>query len=613
MTQLERQVRKTQHRLWLNRWLNDLCRWVAGAALAYAVCVLVQRLFDAPIPLFWVGIAAGCVALTGASIQTYIRRETAEFAAARLDAAAGLRERISSGRYIGIATDPFAAAVVTDAERASASITVRRHIRLTMPKPIGMTAGALVLASLMFLLSPGLISRSEAKASADSQVAVEQTKVIVKKKLERVRKLAEDNPAFADLEADLSRLDKEPAGKFHRPSDVRHEAVKKIDKLADAIKQKRESGKYDSVNAMRKMLRGLKVPKESDAPTQKLAKALAQGDFKTAKEEINAIKEQLATLKMDGDKELTAKLSKQLDDIAKQLAEAAKDKKLTQQLAQAGIKKEDIERMLQNLKKKDLDDLKKQLEEKGMNQKQISKLVKQLQKKQSAGSKCKQMSKAMAQGAKCNSGQMGEAIDGLSQAAAMLTELEQLEQEMNQIDSTLADLQDAKNDLGNSCSKCNGTGMKNGKACSSCGGDGNGRGGMGKKIGKGRGGLASEQQTQVGVKVVRQKVHTGKGAIIGQFLVDGEQIKGEVGSRLKEVVRTAERDASDLINRDRIPRQYQKAVKDYFSDVRKSLSKGDAKKDGAKKDDAKTSSDSTDGTEAADSDDKSSGTSSDDK
>ena len=601
MTQLERQVRTTQHRLWLNRWFNDLCRWVAAAALAYAVCVFVQRLFDAPIPLFWVGIAAGCVAITGALIQTYIRRETAEFAAARLDAAAGLRERISSGRYIVDTADPFAAAVVTDAERASASITVRRHIRLTMPKPIGMTAGALALASLMFLLSPGLISRSEAKASANNRDAVEQTKVIVKKKLERVRRLAENNPAFEDLEADLSRLDKEPAGKFHRPSDVRHEAVKKIDKLADAIKQKRESGKYDSVNAMRKMLRGLKVPKDSDAPTRKLARALAQGDFKTAKEEINAIKEQLATLKMEGDKELVVKLSKQLDDIAKQLAEAAKDKKLTQQLAQAGIKKEDIERMLQNLKKKDLDDLKKQLEEKGMSQKQISKLVKQLQKKQSAGSKCKQMSKALAQGAKCNSGQMGEAIDGLSQAAAMLTELEQLEQEMNQIDSTLADLQNAKNDLGNSCSKCNGTGMKNGKTCGSCSGDG-----MGKKIGKGRGGLASEQQTQVGVKVVRQKVHTGKGAIIGQFLVDGEQIKGEVGSRLKEVVRTAERDASDLINRDRIPRQYQKAVKDYFSDVRKSLSKGDAKKDGATK-----SSGSTDETEATDGEDKSTGTSSD--
>ena len=104
------------------------------------------------------------------------------------------------------------------------------------------------------------------------------------------------------------------------------------------------------------------------------------------------------------------------------------------------------------------------------------------------------------------------------------------------------------------------------------------------KMGQGRGGLAPEKQTDVAFKTERGKVHTGKGAIVGQFLVDGEQVKGDVKSTLVEVVSAAERDASDRINRDRIPRQYHKAVKAYFSNIQRSV-KGDKPKEAKNKDD----------------------------
>ena len=94
---------------------------------------------------------------------------------------------------------------------------------------------------------------------------------------------------------------------------------------------------------------------------------------------------------------------------------------------------------------------------------------------------------------------------------------------------------------------------------------------MGRQLAQGRGGLAPEQPTDVDFQVERGKVHTGKGAIIGQFYFDGEQVKGEVNTGFTELVSSAEREASDRINRDRIPRQYQKAVKAYFSNVKRSV------------------------------------------
>ncbi|MGD2110484.1 MAG: hypothetical protein PVI86_13975 [Phycisphaerae bacterium] len=95
------------------------------------------------------------------------------------------------------------------------------------------------------------------------------------------------------------------------------------------------------------------------------------------------------------------------------------------------------------------------------------------------------------------------------------------------------------------------------------------------RLGQGRGGLAPEQQTAINFKTERGKVHTGQGAIIGQFLVDGEQVKGDVSSDFTELVAAAERDATDRVKRNRVPRQYHKAVKAYFSNVQRSLKEKD--------------------------------------
>ncbi len=100
------------------------------------------------------------------------------------------------------------------------------------------------------------------------------------------------------------------------------------------------------------------------------------------------------------------------------------------------------------------------------------------------------------------------------------------------------------------------------------------------RLGQGRGGLAPEQQTDVGFKIERGKVHTGKGAIIGQFLFEGEQVKGDVSTSLSKIVSAAERDASDRINRDRIPRQYHKAIKNYFSNMQRSMDQNRSKQQG---------------------------------
>ncbi len=125
---------------------------------------------------------------------------------------------------------------------------------------------------------------------------------------------------------------------------------------------------------------------------------------------------------------------------------------------------------------------------------------------------------------------------------------------------------------------------------------------MGRTAGQGRGGRAESEQTDVAFKTERQKVHTGKGAIIGQFLFEGEQIPGEATSKLSELMSATEREASDLIDRDRVPRQYHKAIKAYFSNLKRDTGGKDAGTDGDKSgstEDATESKPSADRSDAA--------------
>jgi hypothetical protein len=111
---------------------------------------------------------------------------------------------------------------------------------------------------------------------------------------------------------------------------------------------------------------------------------------------------------------------------------------------------------------------------------------------------------------------------------------------------------------------------------------------MGKNPGQGRGGFAQEEQTRSGFIKHREKVFTGRGAIIGQYLVDGEQLKGEVSRSAKEIIEAGDSEATDAIDRARIPRAYHKSVKGYFSDLQDELDSASKRSPRNESDDSKT-------------------------
>ena len=64
---------------------------------------------------------------------------------------------------------------------------------------------------------------------------------------------------------------------------------------------------------------------------------------------------------------------------------------------------------------------------------------------------------------------------------------------------------------------------------------------------------------------VRGKV--GKGKIVGAYFTRGAQVKGESKAEYQEVIRAAKAQAAEVIEHERIPKGYEKLVKDYIDSI----------------------------------------------
>jgi len=616
MSELREPVKQAQRRLWLNRWLAALGWSLAGAAGLFVLAVVIGRvglvthyanaiLADETAPLvptategpagdkygselqwteqrlnkllllkaqeraaWFPGAAAKLLAglaLVVSLIWTGFTRDSLSAAAARLDIAAGLKERLSTGLYCEDSRDPFARAVVADAQRVGGSVSVPRHLPLEAPGSAGYAAASLAVGLLFFWLFPAVAlcgDKQERLSDQRRRADVRRVQAAINPMVDRrLKNLRERNPA---VKKELEDLEPMKPAKLETPRDVLREAVKKVEKLSEKLENKRSDSELAKVNEFKKMLRRLAAQKQPNTSVGNLADALSKGDFKSAREALEALKLELAKApKTEAEKRRIEELKKQLEQLSSRLDKIARDQKKTRdQLAKAGLNEEEIKQALEQLSDKDLSALEKQLADKGLSQEQIDKLMREIKKSCDArGAACK-LAQNLAQAAEGadGSGQLSPSAGAAMFAAGeQLSEMEALEQELNQISAAMAELDSLKNGL------CQGAGTGMGRY------RGSGRGGGMGGRGQGEGNIAPEEVTDTGTVRRRTPVKTGRGAIISTRFVNGEQFKGEVSEEMVEATIAAEREVTDAIAREKIPRVYHSSLRKYFDYSRQAL------------------------------------------
>ncbi len=585
MTRLQQAAKRAQRRLWLNRWLEALGWSLAAAGTLFVLIVVVERVWpgsslDEDARRVVSTVAPGLVglALAGSVVWTALTRDSLAYAAARLDLAAGLKERVSTGLYCENAQDPFARAVVADATRASRGIAVPRHLPVKVPYSANYAGGSLVLALLFFWLFPviDLAGKQEQLQKEHQQrELVSRTRAAVASVLkQQAAQIGRRNPALKD---ELDKLEPLPDAPLAKPQDVINEPIKQINQLAKKLEERRSDSGLAKIDEFRKWARRAAASQPPDSLTGQLARALAKGDFESAQEALRAIRAELAkAAQTDQEAKQAQELQRQLQELSAKLKQAAQsDRRNRKDLADAGLSKEEIEKVLRNLKEGKAGDLEKKLAERGLSQEQIDELVKQLKKRCGACSMASKLAQNLGQAAAGadGSGDLSEAaMAGFSASAEQLSQLEALQQELNQLTSDIDDLNRMKNQLCQGCSACGGTGMKDGQPCSACQGTGMGQGrgspgqmgpGMGQ-LGQGQGGVAPEQATRFKTVRERTRVNTLPGAIDATRFVHGEQFSGPVSDEFVEAAIAAQREVQDAVAREALPRVYHGSLKRYF-------------------------------------------------
>jgi len=480
-----------------------------------------------------------CAGALGALISWWLLRPKAMQLAVMLDERAALRERVSSMLAFGNSSDPFARAAVEESRKSVSAVRPSDHFPVRPPRNFWQPLGIWALAVVCWLFLPqgDLLGKLAAKdKEGEKQKQVQQTRALAQSAAKRVKALSEKIDQNLPIEIEPSGdLTKELAS-VKEPQQARRLAVRQISELRKRVEQSRADSRFKGLEQFRRKLRQLRSP--DSGHLREFSRQLSRGQFDKAAASLRELREKLK--QKDLSQAQRAQLAKQLDELAQQLEKLAKQQwQMKNELKKLGLDPKlagDLEKLKEALDKLALDPEKKR------------KLLELAKSSCSASKSCSGLGNTLSAAAAGLAGVMDgqAALGALADAAEQLTALEALSQQLQLAEATLVDLDQALQSLcqgQGGCAACQGLG------CSLCGGKGPWRPGLSQNRSMGMGGPGRK---------------TGQGPTIASWYIQDRLVKGESRKSFSEVVQNTQREVSEAIETQRIPKQYHRSVKQYF-------------------------------------------------
>ena len=498
---------------------------------------LIERLLAVtvrtPATLWGFGAAAAILILVSWLLKVPSRMQ----ASLLLDERLKLNERFSTTLALAESDDAFARAARAESLRTVQQANLRGHFPLDLSRSWYCGAGIwLVVIALFFLLpQKDLLGFLRDREKKQQQVrAVEQTQAEVKQAAEivkaAVRELGDPN-----LAEDLKKLDE--LALAGAPEEVKRQAIKALGDLADKIKKMQSGAQVDTADVLQQMLKRLRG--SADPFSQQIRMAMAKGDFAQAANLLGQLQKQLAEQTISDERR--KELADQLQQLAKELQKLADQKRqLEQELEKRGLDKK--------LAQMTPEQLKQALQRQGLKPEMVEQLMQKVAACQAAQGRCSGLGQAL--GA-AGAGEGGLMADDLSDVIDQLNAVESLQQQAIMLQASLNEI--------SRCMGCLGQGMCQGL---SPGGDNAGT--------LPADGYARAEEIQGGTKTTRAMGKTDDGPIIASWYFKDTQGKGEARRGFSEVVQAGRASAAEAISENEIPRRYEDAVKEYFSQLEQS-------------------------------------------
>ncbi len=545
---IRRQVAAAQRRLMLQRFGRIVTWSLFSLLLIAAISAAVPKITAISVPsnvwtLSW-AIGAIVTALVIAAIATWLTRPSLTDTAAELDLRFHLNERLSSSLELSSEDrdSEMGQALIADAQRRAEGISVAERFGLQVRR-----SGLLPLLPLVFLgvliFIPDATRENVADASVDkaAQQEIKQVKTAaeqLKKRLEQRRRQATAE-GLKEAEELFKKLERQ-ADKLSRRNDMtKKDALIALNDIKKQLEERRQ--KLGSPDEMRKALSNLKDIEKG--PGDKVAKAMEQGDFDKAQQEVDKLAEKLR------DGSLTDAEKEQLKNQMQQMQEQIKA--ATEQHEQAKQKlQEQIEAAKQAGRNED-----------------AARLQQKMNAMQQMDGKMQQM-KEMAEGMQAaqqamEQGDPQAAADELQKIADQMGQMQQEMEQLEELEDALNQLSQAKDQMG--CKECGGQG------CKACQGQQNGQdsdkpgNGMGK--GQGEGDRPEEESdTNSYDSQVRGQPRNGRAVLAGR--AGGENKKGVTRQSVQDAVLQATTDESDPLEDQAYPKKVREHAEEYFNLLR---------------------------------------------
>lgn len=499
-----------------------------------------------------VSIAAGC-AVASAALWALVTRPRGVEVARAVDEAAGLRESLSTAWIYESQTDPWSAAVRTDADRRATGVDVRAALPLTLTKlwkapPIAAAAVAIIWFVLP-AASPdifGWLEKEEQQAQAQQEM--EEAQVAIKVAEEIAQKVAEKTGQ------PLDQFKPEQNPELQTPQAMRMAALDKLTQAEKALREEVEKGDNAmKLEAMRRELSRMKQP--GPGPAENLARELAKGDFKAAQKELDKLAQQIDSGELD--EATQQQLAEQLKNMQAQLEQIAKDQNSLQQaLQQAGMDKDQAQQLAQQMAQNP-QQMQQMMQQAMQNMQNLTpaqqqQLMQQAQQMAQACQACQGMGDKMGQMAQAamQQGQQGAAGQA---ASGMLSQMEMMQMEQMAAQAMLAQTQQQMQQMGGGMRSLQG-----------------GRG-TGPMAGVGSDHATGDPTDAVDVDRLAQRTptHLGQGPIVAERLVYGELVRGESVAQFSSAVQAASTGVAEAIEDNVVPIEWQESLQTYFGRLQK--------------------------------------------
>jgi len=540
----DRKLRDVRRRWSVNILLEQLALMAMLAGTATALAVLTERALALRFVAGWHLAAGGAIAAVAAAGLWLRRRPSPIQAALLLDERLATRERFSTALAVARSEDPFAAAACEEAHRAAEDVRLGKHFPVCFTRRWLWAAAAwTAFAACLLLPEMDLFGHGAERAQLQKKAQeLAQAKAQVVEKIAPIQSRIEQlgDKALAEDLASLDDLDKSL-----QADDLKRQAIRKLSDLDKKLSELQQAPEVQAVQELESMLRRLKGDRGD--LDQQLTHALAAGDFDKAGKILEDLKERLEAGKLT--QEQREALARQLENLARQMAELAADKKaLEDALKQAGC-----DSKLANLSP---DQLRKALKDAGLSEEQIKKIMDKAQAQQIAQMKCKSLGKSLGKcaGGLCEgtgagaAGEMAGTLEELDNLEAMKDRMKLVKATQEEIDAAIALL--GQGQCAGGLCQGNGPGNPNGPPQQAWGN-------------RDTGGDEPTNTAKTGVA----NQDTEEGPIVASTYVKGPQIKGTSKRDYQAVVAAAKDRAAEAVSENKVPRQYQSAVKDYFDEM----------------------------------------------